>query len=159
MDALKAPSVPELLRVQNGDASSIPQSVAIDYYTDCKSVYDLLVSDKEPSPSDSGSTLYLRYCREKIMSHSVRSVAWCCTTDQLADVLTKNDVDDTMITAALEGFITFKHSHVSAGKLMESEKGLPPPKKNAEKPGNEAYILSVLQLWQLMTKLPEAVGF
>jgi hypothetical protein len=117
-------------------------SLQLDVVTDAKSLYDVLTSKGDPSPSDEGVLLWAIWIRERILCGSVRRVIWTCTYDMLSDGLTKVLQDQWLIRGAQEnGEFHTQFSCLCNGVLWEPWKGLPPPKSKKAMPKDEASAL------------------
>jgi hypothetical protein len=126
---VRTPHVRSLLELHEQGGLAVPT----DLVTDSKSLYDLLTGLGEPKPSDEGSLLYLLWLRERIKTGSIRRVIWCCTQDQIADALTKENVDPTHIHRVMrEGRVELSYACLTGGKLLNPEKGLPAPKSQRD---------------------------
>jgi len=121
-------STVELLRRQEYGEYHTP----VEGVLDAKSLYDVLVSTKDPTPTDEGSRLWLNWARERLHARSLDAVAWASTTDMLADCTTKAGVDVTLVKQAMEGRITLGFSMLRNGRILDARKGLPPPKSQRD---------------------------
>jgi len=117
-------------------------SIQLDVVTDAKSLYDVLTSKGDPSPSDEGVLLWAIWIRERIKVGSVRRVIWTCTYDMLSDGLTKVLQDQWLLRSVQEtGQFNTQFSCLCNGVLWEPWKGLPPPKSKKAMPKDEATTL------------------
>ena len=103
----------------------------IDVITDCNSLYDSILGEMFPKPTDETNLLRLQYLRECYQRKNLRSLSWCSTSDQMADGLTK--VDDTASASLqdlmMKGDLRLGYSYLCNGVIKDAWKGLPPPKR------------------------------
>lgn len=106
----------------------------VDMVVDAKSLYDVLTSAKEPSPSDEGCRLWVLWSRERLAAGAIRNCIWAPTGDMLADSLTKTLPENPQVEEVMKGFLRMRYAALRDGALLDGAKGLPPPKtqKNLE---------------------------
>ena len=101
----------------------------IDVYTDCYSLYQVILNENQPNPSDPSSTLWLKWLKEQYQSESIRGCGWCSTVDMPGDGLTKPLAGQAAIRRLMAGRMRFQYASLCDGVTLEAHKGLPPAKK------------------------------
>lgn len=134
-------STEELFKMQLQGGHSLP----IDVVTDCKSLYEVKASAVEPRPADATATLWLRWLREAHQSNVARRNLWCCTSDMLADALTKPMSGEVLLRLLGDGSYHGQYAMICNGGVVDGYKGRPPTKK--EKSGGEDVVESVLNAY------------
>ena len=90
------------------DKGELP--LAIEIFTDCRSVFDALANEDTKTPTESSLILILHMIKELMLAHVVKYVTWINTLDMLADGLTKGGVSRKAIFEfSKEGRWLLKH--------------------------------------------------
>ena len=90
------------------DNNQLP--LAIEVYTDCRSVYDALAAEDVRTPTESSLVLILHVLKELLRSRLISKLTWVHTDDMLADGLTKGGVSrKALFTFSLSGRWKLKH--------------------------------------------------
>lgn len=122
-------SLEELIPRQEAGAFDIP----CDIVTGAKSLYDVPIASRAPSPTDDGSRLWLTWLKDRVDRGSIRGVGWCSTVDMVGDGLTKCGIDPTpIIRLTMEGRLEATYSMLRSGVLLDAHKGLPLPKRERD---------------------------
>ena len=107
-----------LEKTEDGDLACPCDSIV-----DSKSLLDLITQVGDPKPSDEGSLLWIKWCRERLEAKALRSTIWGCTQDQVADPMTKKDADPTLLLAVMTtGELVTRYSALCEGVLLHPEK-------------------------------------
>ena len=90
------------------DKGELP--LAIEIFTDCRSVFDALANEDTKTPSESSLILILHMIKELMVAHVVKYITWINTLDMLADGLTKGGVSrKPLFEFSKEGRWKLKH--------------------------------------------------
>lgn len=116
-------------------------STPVDMVTDCRSLYEVLISPMEPRPTDSSATLWLRWLRESYARKSLQRSIWCATGDMKADGFTKPMENSDMRELFRTGRLRTRYAVISGGGIIDSWKGRPPTKKEREEESSVVALL------------------
>lgn len=83
--------------------------------TDCKSLYDCIVTEMTPKPTDESSLLWLVWIRSMIENGTVNGVIWMSTQDQMSDALTKVMDNEKLRDLMQNGYLELKYSFFTRG--------------------------------------------
>ena len=97
----------ELQRLE--DSNQLP--LAIEVFTDCRSVFDALSADDVRTPTESSLVLILHVLKELLRARLISRLTWVHTDDMLADGLTKGGVSrKALFEFAMSGRWKLKHA-------------------------------------------------